>query len=309
MTQPNSISSKPCVFIQNNHKQLVGALVSAYSLKRNSATPDAFDVRIMHQEDYEFFRRKEGQFYLREGVRRAWRNDDLQSFTPLRFMPPALMNHQGRAAVIDPDVFAVGDIMELLNRDMKGKAILCRQRGERKNYSTSVMLLDCAQLKHWDVETQFNELFDFKRDYIRWTGLSLEPQDSVGVFEDEWNDFDRLTHETKLIHNTKRKTQPWKTGLKVDFFPVDRVRYFKPWVWLMAARRKAFGDYGLLGYYQPHPDPNQERLFFGLLRECLDRGIVTEALLREEMRLDHIRHDALDLLHRTAPLGVSPIAA
>jgi hypothetical protein len=300
---------KPGVFIQTNNKQLIGALVSAYALKRNSATPEAFDVTLMHQEDYGFFRAREGQVYLRDGVSRPWHNADLQSFTPLRFMPPELMGYQGRAVVIDPDVFAVGDIMELLGRDMQGKAILCRRQGERKHFATSVMLLDCAKLKHWHVETQFDELFERKRDYIRWTGLALEEQDSIGVLEDAWNDFDRLTPSTKLIHNTKRRTQPWKTGLKVDFFPPDRVRHFQPWVWLMAARRKLFGDYGLLGHYQPHPDPRQEHFFFGLLRECLDRGIVTEATLREEMRLNHIRHDALDLLRRIPPLGANPLAA
>ena len=35
------------------------------------------------------------------------------------------------------------------------------------------------------------------------------------------------------------------------------------------------GEYGLLGRYKPHPDPNQERLFFGLLGECLDRNLVS----------------------------------
>src|SRR5262245_51696302 len=126
--------NKPTVFIQTNRKQLVGALVSAYSLKRNSATPDAFDVRLMHQEDYAFFRSKEGKIYLRESVQRIWRNDDLQSFTPLRFMPPELMGYQGRAVVIDPDIFAVGDIWELLSRDMQGKAIMCRGGFARKKY-------------------------------------------------------------------------------------------------------------------------------------------------------------------------------
>jgi hypothetical protein len=300
---------RPCVFIQANEKQLVGALVSAYSLKRNSKRPDAFDVEIMRQEDHPFFRLKEGRTYLREGVRRPWHNEDLQSFTPLRFMPPELMDYQGRAVVIDPDVFAVGDVMELMDRDMKGKAILCRRHGERKKYATSVMLLDCAKLKHWRVEKQFNEMFDLKRDYIAWTGLALEPEDSIGLFEEEWNDFDRLTPATKLIHNTKRRTQPWKTGLRVDFYPVDTVKYFRPWVWLMAARRKLFGNYGLLGRYQPHPDPNQERFFFRLLRECLDQGIVTEALLRDHMRRNYIRHDALDVLQRTSPVRAGPLAA
>jgi hypothetical protein len=309
MSESNIAVKRPCVFIQTNKKQLVGALVSAYSLKRNSATPGAFDVWIMYQEDFPFFQSKEGKVYLREGVKRIWHNDDLQSFTPLRFLPPELMDYQGRAVVIDPDIFAVGDIWELISRDMQGKAIMCRRGNARKKYATSVMLLDCAKLGHWHVETQLNEIFDLKRDYIAWTGLNTEPEESIGLLEDEWNDFDRLTAATKLLHNTGRRTQPWKTGLKVDFMPVDRVEFMPIWSWLMTVRRMLFGEYGLMGRYQPHPDPNQERLFFGLLRECVDKGIVTEALLRDEMRLNHIRHDALDLLRRTPPPEMSQAAA
>lgn len=308
MSASETLGTRPCVFIQTNRKQLIGALVSAYSLKRNSATPNAFDVRIMHQEDYPFFRRAEGKVYLREGVKRIWRNDDLQSFTPLRFMPPELMGYRGRAVVIDPDIFAVGDIWELLSRDMQGKAVMCRGGSARKKYATSVMLLDCAQLRHWHVETQLDEIFARKRDYIAWTGLHYEPEDSVGLLEDEWNDFDRLTPATKLLHNTGRRTQPWKTGLKADFMPVDRVQLIPIWNWLMIARRKLFGEYGLMGRYQPHPDPNQEQFFFGLLHECVDKGIVTEAQLRDEMRLNHIRHDALDLLRRTPAPAISQAA-
>ena len=55
--------------------------------------------------------------------------------------------------------------------------------------------------------------------------------------------------------------------------------------------------------YQQHPDQNQERLFFGLLKECLADGTVSEALLRQEMRQNHLRHDALEVLERTPPLA------
>ena len=87
---------------------------------------------------------------MRDGVERNWRNDDLQSFTPLRFMPPELMDYQGRAVVVDPDMFAVGDMFELLTRDMAGRAIMCRTRAGAKrisdgNYASSVMLLECAE--------------------------------------------------------------------------------------------------------------------------------------------------------------------
>jgi hypothetical protein len=223
-------------------------------------------------------------------------------------MPPALMGYQGRAVVVDPDVFAVGDIYELLTRDMAGKAILCRTRSGTErlnagNYASSVMLLDCARLTHWRVEEQFAELFTFQRDYRKWINLEEESPETIGPFEPEWNDFDRLTERTKMVHNTKRKTQPWKTGLKVDFMPAETYRMFPPIGWLMRARRKLFGDYGLLGSYVRHPDQKQEALFFGLLRECVEQGIVTKEMVREEMRHNHVRHDAFEVMERVPPLA------
>ncbi len=291
------------VFIHTNPKQMIGALVAEYALRRNAAQADSFSVRILNTRDYPFLQAREGQLYLRGGDKRPWLNDDLQSFTPLRFMPPELMGYQGRAVVVDPDVFAVGDVGGLLSRDMQGKALLCRARPGQKGLATSVMLLDCARLTHWRCREQFDELFEFKRDYLDWITLKLEPPQNIGRFEDEWNDFDRLTHDTKMLHNTKRLTQPWKTGLPVDFRPAEKFRWFPPKGWLQQARRRLLGEYALLGRYQTHPDPNQERFFFGLLRECLDKGIVTEDMLRTEMQQNHVRHDALEVLDRTPPLA------
>jgi hypothetical protein len=299
---------KPCVFVHTNHRQYIGALVSAYSMQRCSPNADQFDVKLIEHKDYPFFARHEGEEYLRDGVKRYWRNDDLQSFTPLRFMPPALMGFQGRAVVVDPDVFAVGDIYELLTRDMAGKAIMCRTRSGTKrlnagNYASSVMLLDCAKLGHWQVEKQFEELFSFERDYRKWINLEYEPDETIGPFEPEWNDFDRLTPATKMVHNTKRMTQPWKSGLPADFIPAETFPLFPPIGWLMRARRKLFGDYGLLPSYRGHPDDKQQNLFFGLLRECVAKGVVSEDLLREEMRRNHVRHDAFEVIERTPPLA------
>ena len=296
---------KPCIFIHSNDRQRVGALVAAHALRRNSQRPDDFDIRIIQREDYPFFAAREGQPYLRDGSWRAWRNDDLQSFTPLRFMPPELLGYQGRALVIDPDIFAVADVMPLLSRDMAGKAILCRRRSGWKQktcFASSVMLLDCKQLKHWRCESDFGELFEGKRDYADWISLRLEPPASIGPLEHEWNDFDRLTPQTRLLHNTRRWTQPWKTGLPVDFVPGDKFTSVPGVAWLMRKRREWFGDYALLGRYVRHPDPAQERFFFGLLRECVERGSVDEAFLREEMRRNHLRHDAIERLEHSVPL-------
>jgi hypothetical protein len=295
-----------CVFIHTNERQWLGALVAEYSFRRNSASADQFDVRFIHTRDYPFLSAKEGQSFLRGGTSRVWRMEDLQSFTPLRFMPPKLMNWQGRAVVTDPDVFAVGDVYELLQRDMAGKAVMGRHRsgkeGKAAQVATSVMLMDCARLQHWQPEEDFEQLFRSEKDYKDWIVLGYEDPANIGYLEDYWNDFDNLDDNTRLIHNTKRKTQPWKTGLPVDYTPANK---FKNKPLLASANRlraRVFGEYGLLGRYQSHPDRRQEEFFFGLLKECIESGHVSEDLVRDEMRKNHVRHDAFEVLDRTPKL-------
>lgn len=287
------------VYIQTNEEQYLGALVAAYALRRNSRHADRFSVEILHYKDFPWLHAREGQKFLRGLEHRTWKRDDLQSFTPLRFAPPRLMNYAGRSVVIDPDCFAVGDVWDLLSRDMQGKALMCRMRPGIKELpayrASSVMLLENARLTHWDAERTFNDLFAFKVDYLKWVKLEYEPDETVGLFENEWNDFDRLTPETRILHTTYRRTQPWKTGLPIDFTvrvkPKSVLKQLKN---LIAPKRPKSET------YEPHPDPNQEKLFFGLLAECLEKGIVTEELVRREMSANHVRHDALELCSRAA---------
>jgi len=279
---------KPTVFVHTNHRQLLGARISAYSYKRNSRRPDLFDVKILQIDDYPRLL-DPGQLILRAGHVRAWNPDDLQSFTPLRFAPPSRMGFTGRAVVTDPDCFAVGDIAELFERDMKGKAILAVDRpghnGRADYIATSVMLLDCARLTHWDFERDLDDLFAHRFDYIDWIELKREDRATIGSLEPEWNSFDRLEPETRILHTTKRRTQPWKTGLPVDYTlresgPLDFLRR-------LALRR-----------YQAHPDRRLEAIVFALLAEMVDLNLVTREELRAEMAANHIRHDSLDLVDR-----------
>jgi hypothetical protein len=292
---------KPTVFIHTNHKQMLGALVSRYSLRKRSAHADKFDVKFVEVKDYPCMLEREGQLYRRDGEMRPWLNDDLQSFTPLRFTPPQLMGYEGRAVIMDPDIFAIGDIWELLQRDMAGAAIVCRPKTGRKGrqgaFASSVMLLDCAQLTHWQFERDFTEMFEpVKRDYMDWISLKLERAGSIAALENQWNDFDHLDENTKLLHNTKRKTQPWKTGLKIDYRPADTFQLFPPRHWLRRGRRALFGDYKFAGTYDAHPDPRQETFFFNLVREALEDGELSESLLQDEIAQGHLRPDAMQLI-------------
>jgi hypothetical protein len=279
---------KPTVFIQANARQMLGAKISAWSYKKASRRPDSFDVRILDAAKWPRLMR-EGQSILRDGHVRAWEPDDLQSFTPLRFAPPSLMKFEGKAVVTDPDCFGVGDVAELFDRDMGGKAIMAVPRpghNRRDDYiATSVMLLDCSKLKHWDFDQDLDDLFAHRFDYVDWIELKREDRSTIGFLEPEWNDFDRLTPETRILHTTKRRTQPWKAGLPIDYTLRER----GPFDFLRRLRRSR---------YERHPDPNQEALVYSLLADLVDRGEVTKHELVAEMAANHVRHDSLKLIDR-----------
>jgi hypothetical protein len=278
---------KPTVFIQANDRQYLGAKISAHSYRRHARDPQSFDVRILHTRD--FPRLEDGrQTYVRGGEVVRWIPDDLQSFTPLRFAPPKLMGYAGLALVTDPDVFAVSDVGEAFRRDLGGKAISAVARPGRRRrpgyVASSVMLLDCAKLRRWDLDRQLKEMFGHQFDYFDWMHLRLEDENTIGLLEPEWNDFDRLTPATRLLHTTRRRTQPWKSGLPIDYD--DQVRGLRGMLTRLRPR------------YGRHPDSNQEALVFSLLAELVDSGEVTDEELRSEMEANHIRHDAPRLIDR-----------
>lgn len=280
---------KSAVFIHTNQKQMIGAKIAAYALKSRSKSPDKFDVHLLTLEDTPHLSKREGCHYLRKGKEAIWRNEDLQSFSPLRMMVPQAMHFEGRAVLIDPDVFAVGDVNDLLEIDMKGKSILCRhiKEGYKSNgngfYATSVMLLDCEKLRHWDWDKQIDAMFEKRLDYGDWISLKFENPEVIGELPEEWNHFDTLNMDTKLIHNTERSTQPWKTGLAVDYDTTTK-RWYSRFLSLFKPQER----------YLPHPDPSQERLVLNLLKECLEKGLIDEYFVRSEVAKSHVRKDIFE---------------
>jgi hypothetical protein len=279
---------------------MLGARIAAHSYRRNARAPGNFDVKILDAADCPRLTQP-GQTILRAGHVRAWDPDDQQSFSPLRFFPPQAMGFAGRAVVTDPDVFAIRDIGELFGRDLQGQAIWAVPRpghnGSKDYVATSVMLLDCAALGHWRFDQDLDDLFAHRFDYVDWMELKRENRACIGFLEPEWNHFDRLTTETRLLHTSKRRTQPWKTGLPINYTlresgPLDVFRRLRH-------RR-----------HSPHPDRRQEALIFSLLAEMVDAGEVTRNELVGEMAASHIRHDSLELIdrYRGAPIETAAAA-
>ena len=292
--------NQPVVFIHTNEQQQLGAQVAAHSFRRQSRHPQRFDVRLLRLEDTPHLHGRDGQRYLRSGQMATWHNADLQSFSPLRMMVPQVMRYQGRALVTDPDVFSVGgDVLELLDSDMGGKAVICRNLPAEKGggagaWATSVMLLDCAKLAAWRWDEQIDAMFAGRLDYKRWIQLADEPPQTIGELPVIWNSFDKLEADTRLLHMTERITQPWKTGLPIDFDmnfqgPAGQMRRWLREHHMLPAKR-----------FQPHPDPRQEALFFSLLQECLDEKSVTEDELHQAVAAGHVRPDAFALLAAAA---------
>jgi hypothetical protein len=295
---------KPVVFIHANDQQLVAAKLCEYSLKARSRHADAFEVRMLRVEQTpQLYPRREGRAFLHGGYVRTWRNRDLQTHDPLRMRAPELMEYRGRALMLDPDIFAVGDVNDLLGRDMQQYAILCRKRPNARP-STAVMLLDCARLKHWRWDDAIAEVFALRLDLIEWQHLAGDAPGTIGVLEDEWNDFDHLDARTQLLHLSRQITQPWKTGLPIDFdLDASGAYPYRPGFHLRDSIRRVrqrmhSPQPGEKGVYQKHPDARLEKFFFELLREAIDRGAISEAFVADEIRKGYLRTDAFEMLAR-----------
>lgn len=279
-------SDKINIYIQSNQKQLLGAKLSAYSLLKNCSAPRRLNINIMQVENFPLINDNAGRKYLRKGKIFEWDNKDLQSFTLTRFLPPSLQKYFGRALVIDPDVFATSqcDIIQLFEKTPKDKAIYCSQR------KSSVMLLDCEKLKHWDMAKNINDLFLLKRDYRDWMSLKLEDEKSFGELGQEWNDCDRLTEQTQLIHFTRRLTQPWKTGLKVDFSYDDQGGFIKRSIRKILKRKNAEI------FYEKNSNEGQITFFFNLVRNALKDNAISFSDLEMNVSKGYVRQDFMNFL-------------
>lgn len=298
--------SKNKIFIHTNKKQYLGALVAQYMIEKYSENTDKFTVEIICLEDFPALYDRQGKSYTRSGIQREWDNHDLQSFTLTRFLPPQLMGYEGRSIVIDPDIFALADVYELFTRDMGGKAILCR-KDDKGHPASSVMLMDNTRLKHWKWEEGIEELFSGQRDYRDWMSLQLEDQSTIGEMEKEWNSFDELNEQTKMLHNTKRLTQPWRTGLPITFTDIEKKAPAKTWKDYIPFKNQIKA---LLGrpvpefkhthekhtHHMQHPDQAQIDLFFTHLQGAYASGLVKDEHIKEALDANEIRPDIYDVL-------------
>ena len=286
------------VFITTNNKQLLGAKLGEFAIKKHLKRPNAVAVRLINVDELDVFKAFAGTTFRRRGETRRFDPDDLQSFTLARLMPPELSGYTGRAAVIDPDVFALADVAELFAFDLAGHALAAPKKANGQ-WETSVMLLDCAKLRHWSISHTLEQLAQGTVAYDEVMRLTNEK--NIIPLPWQWDSFDAIAPDTKMLHTTRRLTQPWRTGLPIDFTRAPLPKLFgiipREPIERLLGRRPA--------RYLPHPDPAVERFFFTLLAEALAAGAVSHSWLEAEVRAGHARPDLFTTLARYVP-GTTP---
>lgn len=270
------------IFIQSNRKQLLGAQIAKHALEtRGRAREHSIPVSIILVEDIPAFQKFVGKPYRKNYA--PYTFSDLQSFTLTRFMPPELMGFVGRALVIDPDIFALTDIMPLIAMDLRGSAVAACKKNP---WDTSVMVLENAQLSHWKIESILNQISSGQRSYHDIAALRDE-RAPITELSRVWNSLDHLDQDTKMLHTTNRITQPWRTGLPVDFTfnPPPKLFGFIPRFWVQMPTN-----------YLPHPDKKIEQIFIELLKEAIAAGAVTKEDIVRARDQHEVRGDILTLL-------------
>ena len=131
--------------------------------------------------------------------------------------------------------------------------------------------------RHWRCEEDFGRLFRFERDYTDWMWLLLEPEGHASASSRSSGTIStRSTPRpssctTPIAGRSPGRPASRPTSPRADGTPTQRTARSS----LRALARLRGRADGPRGHYKPHPDPAQERFFFGLLRECLAEGVIT----------------------------------
>ncbi|MEX0910012.1 MAG: hypothetical protein WDZ75_01825 [Candidatus Paceibacterota bacterium] len=269
------------VFIQANESQYLGALLGKFSIERVSP---GIPVEILLAEEIPAFQNFVGSTYKQGSEERAYSLEDEQSFTLTRFMPPEIMGYEGRAVVIDPDVFAVKDIRPLFDTDMEEAGVACCKR--ESFWDTSVMLLENSKL-NWEIADILKKFSEKELNYN--TAIRKVFEEPVKEISRKWNSLDELTDTTHIIHYTRQRTQPWKTGLPYTVTPRSLGKKWGiiPKEWLPEGRKR------YPTHYQKHPDKEARNFFFEVLKNALRDGVITKDQIEKETREKRIRPDLL----------------
>ncbi|MDB2689112.1 hypothetical protein N9Z25_06750 [Luminiphilus sp.] len=270
------------IFVHTNDVQALGAKIAAFSFSRALPQSSPVGVSVLSTETSAELMHFHGSFYLYKGRKVTFDIGDIQSFTLLRLAIPEVMQYEAKSLVVDPDVFWVSNESpcQLFDYVDAEKPIACVHD---QHWRTSVMVTNNHELRSWSMLNTITALKE-GADYKQLIELMHVDQSKINLLPPCFNCFDHLPADGKVLHFTRRQTQPWRTGLPL--------------------REKYGENFGtrtikaLLGKnkHLAHPDPKLESLFFKIAREALDAGYITKEEILQAQSAGLVRQDFLRLL-------------
>ncbi len=147
------------------------------------------------------------------------------NFGFVRFEVPALCGYKGRAVYMDADQLVFTDMKDLFDQLDSKHDVACVQEPEgtfggktvEKGNQTSVMVLNCERLTDWKPETMFDNVVPNRAEvepgqilYRDFMKLAFMDESRVQPLDPRWNHFNTVKKDTKLVHFSHVRSQPWK---------------------------------------------------------------------------------------------------
>ena len=270
------------IYICTNKFQKLAAKVAAYSFSQIGYN----DIEILELEKNEFLKSKINLTYLRNGKLTKF-EDDLQSFTLLRFLPFTLDNNK-KCLIIDPDVFALQDPKNKIDKifDEENFQIACTKIDDK--FRSEVMFLKNINI-NWSFEDIINDLFNHKIDYKELINLTSKKYFSnIFTLPIFFNHHDNIYNDTLFLHTSKRITQPWKEGLRIDFQKEDLSKFYKFKQILKKILNMKYDMTGISNFYIEHPNKNVSERILYLFKKSLISGSINKLELMNALENKYV---------------------
>lgn len=223
-----------------NGEDLEAEIVAEWSARKHCSLP--LEITFMRQ--------------AAKGPWAGWASSKrgITPFTPFRWGIPAACDFKGRAIYSDTDFIVVGDFAELWRQDIPGVMLLQSPLGKLR---TGCLLFDCEKAKA--VVPGFDALKKMDDAHGHMEVFFRNNRHHMKAFDGDWNCIDGGSYSTltdariKALHYSRISSQ---VHLKHA-----------------AARLKAEGrSHWYTGETHPHPRPEMQEMFDGLLAEALAAG-------------------------------------
>ncbi len=254
------------VLIQSNKFQKIAAEVARYSFIKQGIS----DVEIINLEEHDILVKNFGKKYLRNGKLITFDNNDLQSFTLLRFIPTKLQINDF-CLIVDPDIFAIKNPMSETNKILDNKTdIYCTKINGKLR--TEVMILNLKN-NIWHFDSLIDDLFSKRIDYSDLINLKFINDKKIKIIDNKFNDHDKINENTILLHTSNRLTQPWKEGLEINF----KNHYSKLYViknYIRFIIGKKYDEKIISNKFLRHPDEKIIKIVKNLFEEAYKNNFI-----------------------------------